>query len=176
MNSAAFETARETASPPMSRWTRFGLSAVLALLALYETWDAYMFFDNIGLSQTGDGLRGVLTKIHVLTHPVFAVAALLFALAGRVRWAVVAMAGVVLGRWLWHLPGPNGSLASKDLYVLLQPTIMLLVVPLVCTVAALVLAKSNQLLGLATLLVSVPVIYSNYEMALFAIAVTIFGF
>jgi hypothetical protein len=173
MNSAAFKTTPAL----MSSWTRFGLSVVLVLLALYETWDSYMFFTNLSVSEdTGSGFSGVLTKIYVLSHPVFAVAALLCALAGRVRFSVVAMAGVVLGRWLWYLPGPNGSSASKDLYVLLQPTIMLLVVPLVCAAGALALAKANQLLGLAVLLVSVPVIYSNYEMALFALAVTIFGF
>lgn len=173
MNSAAFETA----PAPMGRWTRFGLSAVLVLLALYETWDSYMFFANLSVSEdTGSGFSGVLAKIYVFTHPVFAVAALVCALIGRVRWAVVAMAGVVLGRWLWYLPGPNGSSASKDLYVLLQPTIMLLILPPVLAAGALALAKANQLLGLAVLLVSVPVIYSNYEMALFAIAVTLFGF
>lgn len=53
---------------------------------------------------------------------------------------------------------------------------MLLIVPPVVAAGALALARWNQLLGLATLLVSVPVIYSNYEMALFAIAVTIYGF
>ena len=159
----------------MRRWTRFGLSAVLALLALYEVWDSYMFFDNIGLSQTGSGFSGLLTKTFVLTHPVFAGAALLCALTGRVRFAVIALAGVVLGRWLWILPGSNGSPASKDLYVLLQPTIMLMVVPLACAAGALALAKANQLLGLATLLVAVPIIYSNWEMALFAIAVSIYG-
>lgn len=109
MNSAAIEMA----PAPISGWTRFGLSVVLALLALYETWDSYMFFATLGLSETGSGFSGALTKVYVLTHPFFAVAALLCTLAGRVRWAVVAMAGVILGRWLWYLPGPNGSLASK---------------------------------------------------------------
>ncbi len=169
-------TALETAPAPMSRWKRFGLSAVMVPLALFETWDSSMFFLALGLSETGSGFSGVLTKIYVLTHPVFAVAALVCALAGRVRWAVMAMAGVVLGRWLWYLPGPNGSLASKDLYVLVQPTIMVLIIPLVLAVCALVLAKRNERLGLATLLVCVPVIYSNYEMALFVLAVSIYGF
>lgn len=172
MNSAAIETA----PAPTSGWKRFSLSAVMVPLALFETWDSSMFFLALGLSETGSGFSGVLTKIYVFTHPVFAVAALLFALAGRVRWAVVAMAGVVLGRWLWYLPGPNGSLASKDLYVLLQPTIMLLIIPPVLAVCALILARYNQLLGLATLLVCVPVIYSNYEMALFMLGVAIYGF
>lgn len=171
MNAAALDMSPE----PMGKWTRIGLSAAITVLALYETWDSYMFFDTLGMSETGSGFSGLLTKTFVLTHPVFAVAALLCALTGRVRWAIVAMAGVILGRWLWYLPGPNGSLASKELYVLAQPTIMLLVVPLVCAAGALALAKANQLLGLATLLVSIPVIYSNWEMALFAIAVTIFG-
>lgn len=172
MNSAALETA----PAPMSGWKRFGLSAVMVPLALFETWDSSMFFLALDLSETGSGFSGVLTKIYIFTHPVFAVAALLCALAGRVRWAVMAMAGVVLGRWLWYLPGPNGSLASKDLYVLVQPTIMVLIIPLVLAVCALVLAKRNERLGLATPLVCVPVIYSNYEMALFVLAVSIYGF
>jgi hypothetical protein len=173
MNSAT----SETAPAPMSGWKRFWLSAVMVPLALFETWDSSMFFLALdGLSDTGSGFRGVLTKIYILTHPVFAVAALVCALAGRVRWAVVAMAGVVLGRWLWYLPGPNGSLASKDLYVLVQPTIMLLIIPPVLAACALVLARRNERLGLATLLVCVPVIYSNYEMALFVLAVSIYGF
>lgn len=172
MNSASLEMT----PPPISGWERFGLSAAMVPLALYEIWDSYMFFSILGLSETGSGFSGVLTKIYVLTHPFFAVTALICALAGRVRWAVVAMAGVVLGRWLSYLPGSNGSLAAKGLYVLPQPTIMLLIIPPVLAAGALALARSNQLLGLATLLVCVPVIYINYEMALFAIAVTIFGF
>ncbi|RTL50857.1 MAG: hypothetical protein EKK40_12180 [Bradyrhizobiaceae bacterium] len=170
-------TALETSPAPMSGWKRFGLSAILVPLALFETWDSSMFFVALdGLSDTGSGLSGALKKIYILTHPVFALAALICALAGRVRWAVAAMAGVVLGRWLWYLPGPNGSLASKDLYVLAQPTIMLLVIPPVLAAFALVLARRNQHPGLAVLLVSVPVIYSNYEMALFILAVSIYGF
>ena len=172
MNSATLETA----PAPMSKWKRFGLSAVMVPLALFEIWDSSMFFVAFDLSETGSGFSGVLTKIYIFTHPVFAVAALVCALIGRVRWAVVAMAGVVLGRWLWYLPGPNGSLASKDLYVLAQPTIMLLIIPPVLAAGALVLAKRNEHLGLATLLVCLPVIYSNYEMALFMLAVSIYGF
>lgn len=172
MNSAVIETAPVS----VSGWKRFCLSAAIVPLALFETWDGYMFFATLGLSETGSGFSGVLTKIYVLTHPFFAVAALLCALTGRVRWAVLAMAGVVLGRWFWYLPGPNGSLASKDLYVLLQPTIMLLIVPPLLAAGALALAWRNQMLGLATLLVSVPVICSHYEMALFILAVSIYGF
>lgn len=172
MNSASLDMA----PPPISGWERFWLSAALAPLALFETWDSYMFFSVLGMSETGSGFSGILTKIYVLTHPLFAVAALVCALTGRVRWAVAAMAGVILGRWLSYVPGPNGSLAAKHLYVLLQPTIMLLIVPPVLAAGALALARSNQLLGLATLLVAVPVIYINYEIALFTIAITIFGF
>ena len=176
MNSVASKAALETTPAPMSTWKRFCLSAAMVPLALYEIWDSYMFFTNLGMSETGSGFSGVLTKTSVLTHPFFALAALLCALTGRVRWAVIALAGVVLGRWLWFLQGPNGSSASKDLYVLLQPTIMLLVVPPLLAVCALMLAKRNEHLGLATLLVAVPIVYLNFEMALFAIAVTIYGF
>lgn len=175
MNSAAIKTGMKTAPVPMSGWKRFALSAAIVPLALFEAWDSYMFFTTLGLSETGSGFSGVLTKIYVLTHPVFAVAALVCALAGHVRWAVAAMAGVVLGRWLWYLPGPNGSLASRDLYVLAQPTIMLLIIPPVLAACALVLARTNPRLGLATLLVCAPVIYSNYEMALFILAISIYG-
>lgn len=179
MNSTAMNTDLntdlETPPEPMSKWMRFCLSAVIALLALYEIWDSSIFFLAMDVSEPGSVFNGVLAKIYIFTHPVFAVAALLCALTGRVRWAIVAMAGVVLGRWLWYLPGPNGSLASKELYVLLQPTIMLLVVPPVLAAGALALAKANQLLGLATLLVCIPVIYSNWEMVLFIIGVTIYG-
>ena len=177
MNSVASKAALETTPAPMSAWKRFGLSVAIVPLALYEIWDSYMFFTNMGLSEiTRPGFGGVLMKTFVLTQPFFALSALLCALTGRVRWAVIALAGVVLGRWLWFLPGPNGSSASKDLYVLLQPTIMLLVVPPLLAVCALVLAKRNEHLGLATLLAAVPIVYLNFEMALFAIAVTIYGF
>ena len=172
MNSFALETA----PAPMSAWKRFWLSAAMVSLALYETWDSYMFFTNLGLSEiTRSGFGGYLMKTFVVTQPFFAPAALLCALTGRVRWAVIALAGVVLGRWLWFLPGPNGSLDSKDLYAL-QPTIKLLIIPPLLAVCALVLAKRKERLGLATLLVAVPSVYSNFEMALFAIAVTIYGF
>ena len=44
MNSDITDTGRTMNPPPMGRWTRVGLCAVLALIALYETWDASMFF------------------------------------------------------------------------------------------------------------------------------------
>jgi hypothetical protein len=165
------------AQPPMSRWVRFCLCAVLALLALYETWDSSMFFLLLDDMWNGPstGIALLTTRIYLATHPVFAVTALVCALTGRLRWAIIAMAGVVLGRWLWYLPGPNGSLDSRQLYVLLQPTIMLVVVPPLLAAGALALATSNRLLGLATLLVSIPVIYNNWEIVLFIIGVTIYG-
>ena len=157
----------------MSVWTRVLLSAVLVPLALYETWDAYMFF-NTGIDIPGSGIARLLRTAFVYTHPVFAVIAFLCALTGRVRWAIIAMAGGVLARCLWFLPGPTGSLESSTLFAL-EPTLKLLVIPALLAICALVLAKRNAHLWLATLLVAVPVIYSNWEMALFAIAVTIYG-
>ena len=171
MNSSALETA----PAPMNRWMRFALCAAIVPLALYETWDSYMFFNTLGVSEIpGSGMSALLRTTFIFTHPVFALAALLCALTGRVRWAVMALAGVVLGRWLWFLPGPTGSSESKDLYAL-EPTLKLLVIPPLLAVCALVLAWRNQNLGLATLLVAAPVIYANWEIALFVIAVTLYG-
>lgn len=50
------------------------------------------------------GLGGLLVKAHIATHPVFALAALVLAAMGKVRGAIVALASIVVIRWIGYMP------------------------------------------------------------------------
>jgi hypothetical protein len=112
---------------------------------------------------------------HVLALPL-ALAALYFAFARRLRLAIAAIAVRMLVTWLCDLPsiaihGIEWSLTFGGIevagYQIGAPLIAL---------AALYLARRNERLGLATLLVALPTIFFWLGVLAFAISVMIHGF
>jgi hypothetical protein len=106
-----------------------------------------------------------------------AIAALVFALTGRHRHAIIALVVLILLTWLNMLPsvalnwetfpgsGAPGALALIEIVGF----------PLLAA-AATVLALRNQRLGLATVLVSLPTIINILSVAAFAIGMMMYGF
>ena len=52
----------------------------------------------------GPGFGGFLIKAHIATHAPLALAALLFATIGNVRYAIIALGAVVIMTWLNYMP------------------------------------------------------------------------
>ena len=52
----------------------------------------------------GPGFGGFLIKAHMAAQPVLGLAALLFAVTGRVRYAIIALAANVIMNWLNYMP------------------------------------------------------------------------
>lgn len=163
----------------LSNRQRFWISAALLAIALFETADG---LSNVGtlfgdMSEIpGPGFGGFLIKTYLATHPVFAIAALIFAAIGRVRLAVMALVGVLIGRWLWLMPSvANSGLEMTNFNSALNSLVLIIAPPLLAA-CSLSLAIRNERLGLASLLVCLPSLYSVLSVVAFIVAVSIYGF
>ncbi len=107
---------------------------------------------------------------------VIAAAALVFAIIGRLRPAIIALAALVLIAWLSDLPSVfiHGLELSTDIMGL-QLFVLRFIYPVIAVVT-LVLALRNKRLVLAGVLVSVPTLIAVAGVFAFAIGVSIYGF
>lgn len=163
----------------MTARRRFWLSAALLAVALFETVDG---LSNVGtlfgdMSEIpGPGFGGFLIKLYLATHPIFAIAALIFAAFGRVRFAVMALIGVIIGRWLWIMPSVAMQGLEMTNFNSAQNSVALVIAPPLLAACALALTIRNERLGFATLLVCLPSLYMIVSVFAFAIGVAIYGF
>ena len=123
----------------------------------------------------GPGFGGFLIKAHIATHPVLALATLVFAAIGRVRYAVIALGAIVFMTWLNYMPSVvRHGLEFKGVGAFETP-VRIIAFPLMAA-CAIALAARNQRLRLATALASIPTFYSLIGLIIFAIGVSIYGF
>jgi hypothetical protein len=148
---------------------RTGLRLALAALALPELFDtaisSWLVGDLSGLS--------IVVKLNLTLHPVLALSALVFAAIGYVRHAILALGVGVILAWLTLIPvvGGHGYVFS----ILLPDSAQTIAFPLF-GVCAIVLAARGERLGLATLLVGIPILSNLLSELAFLIGVTIYGF
>ena len=123
----------------------------------------------------GPGIGGAIIKAHLATHPVLALAALMFAAIGYVRHAIIALGAIVAMTWLNYMPSVvlhgldfDGAAAVADAAAdhrlsadgRLRHR----------------LAARNQRLGLAAALVSIPTFCGVFGVIAFTIGVALHGF
>ena len=155
-----------------------GLRALILSVAIIESIEALTGLPVLlgDLSEIpGPGLGGWTIIASLVMRPVFAIAALVLAIRGQMRNAVLALAAVVLVNWFNMLPSVvlhglefrgSGSLYASA-HFLLSPLLAL---------AAATLAWNNQRLGLAGFLASVPTLANVLGLIAFAILIMIYGF
>ena len=95
------------AAPASAAPRHLGLRAVLIIAALFEGFHALpnvptLFGDMSEIP--GPGFGGFLIKAHIATHAPLALAVLVFAAIGRVRYAIIALAAIVFMTWLNYMP------------------------------------------------------------------------
>jgi hypothetical protein len=167
----------DTSSP--SRQRRLGLRAVLIIVAIVEAFDGLSDFPTLfgDMSQIpGPGLGGFLIKAHIATHLPLALAALIFAAIGRVRYAIVALGAVVAMTWLNYMPSVVlHGLEFSSGFAALQTTAQIIAFPLMAA-CAIALAARGRRLGLATALASIPTLFNVLGIIAFAIGVSPYGF
>ena len=169
--------AADTFEPPVpSHRLLIALIIVGAIATLTDLWLVPVAL--YGTSQTDPLLLLVerLVNAKLLIAPLIAGAALLFALTGRVRAAIVTLGVLVLAGLVAELrplvtDGPALSMYGPGALI----TFDRLAVPLLA-IAAIVLALRGKYLWLAAALVLIPGVVFTLEMSLFAIAVMIYGF
>ena len=166
-------------APAPTRQRHLGLRVVLIIVAIVEAFDALssvsILFGDMS-EIPGPGLGGFLIKAHIATHLPLALAALLFATIGRVRYAIIALGAVVAMTWLNYIPSVvlhglefNGGFAA------MQTTAQIIAFPLMAA-CAIALAARDRRLGLATALVSIPTLVNVFGVIAFAVGVSLHGF
>jgi hypothetical protein len=162
----------DTALAPATAPRLIGLRVVLMIAALLEAFDA--LFGDIS-EIPGPGFGGFLIKAPIATHPVLALATLVFAAIGRVRYAVIALGAIVFMTWLNYMPSVvRHGLEFRGVGAFETP-VRIIAFPLMAA-CAVALAARNQRLRLATALASIPTFYSLIGVIIFAIGVSIYGF
>jgi len=153
------------------RWIRL----VLIVFTLVDTLAGLVDLPNIlpddGHDTSPLTLTQIATGMRLALTPLIAGAALYFAIAGRIRRAIVAMGALLLIWWLSILPSVaidgleiSGNVAGFTL------ALHRFVYPLLA-VAAIVLAVKNRQLGLAALFVCIPAIVTWLRVLAYAFAV-----
>jgi hypothetical protein len=167
----------DTAPAPVTP-RRLGLRVVLTIAALLEAFDALSSVPTLfgDMSEIpGPGFGGFLIKAHIASHPVLALAVLVFAGAGRVGYAIIALAAIVFMTWLNYMPSVViHGLEFKGIGAFETP-VRIIAFPLMAA-CAIALAARNQRLGVATALASIPTFYSLIGLIVFAVGVSIYGF
>jgi hypothetical protein len=148
---------------------RIGLRLALAGLALPELFDtavsSWLVGDLSGLSA--------VVKLNLTLHPVLALSALAFVALGHSRYAILALGAGVILAWLTLMPAVGGH--GYVLSILLPDSAQIVAFPLF-GVCAIVLAARGERLGLATLLVGIPILSNLLSELVFLIGVSIYGF
>jgi hypothetical protein len=155
-----------------------GLRVVLIIAAVLEAFDALssvsILFGDMS-EIPGPGLGGLLIKAHIATHLPLALAALVFAAIGRVRYAIIAAGAVVAMTWLNYMPSVVLHGLEFGGIGAFETPVRIIAFPLMAA-CAIALAARNQRLGLATALASLPTFYSLIGLIIFAIGIGIYGF
>jgi hypothetical protein len=177
MNTAAPALAETTSAPAASR--RIGLRLVLASIALVELIDgmsnAPVLLGDMS-KIPGPGIGGAIIKAHLAAHPVLALSALMFAVIGYVRHAILALGAVILMTWLNYMPSVlRHGFDFAGPFAVVQTSTQIIAFPLVgaCGIAY---AARDQRPWLATLLVSIPTLFNLFSGVAFFVALMIHGF
>lgn len=170
--------AADTAST-ISAPRHLGLRAVLIIAALLEVFQALpnvptLFGDMSEIP--GPGFGGFLIKAYIASHAPLALAALVLAALGNVRYAIIALGAVVTMTWLNYMPSVVlYGFGFDGLYTTLQGAAQIIGFPLMAA-CGIAYAARNRRLGIATALVSLPTFWFWLGVIAFAISVSIYGF
>jgi hypothetical protein len=162
------------ASSPQ-RKLRIGVLAVAIFQSLYTLSNLTVFGD---LSEYESTFAQWILFVGLAIFPVLAISALVFALSGDIRRAIMAIAAIPLVAWLTDdLPAlfihgiefMQGGFG--DLYLFVATVVL----PLLAVIA-MVLAYRNERLVFAAVLASLPTLTGILSVVAFAIGVMFYGF
>jgi hypothetical protein len=176
MSAMSLDHASDTPAPATSRPVLLGV--VLMIAALVELVQGMSSVPTLfgDMSKIpGPGFGGFLIKAQIATQAPLALAALAVA-AFWPRLAIIALAAIALMGWLGDMPSvvlhgfEAGSAISS-----VETLVRIVAIPLMA-VCAIALSARNERLWSAAALACFPTLFSMASVALFAIAVSIYGF
>jgi hypothetical protein len=177
----AMNTAVSTPASAAPSLQHLGLRLLLGSAALLEAYYALSVVTDLFIAgYKTSGFGGAIARAYLAVHPVLALAALLFAIIGRVRDAVIVLGALVLAAWLNEMPSVvQHGLAFGSSYTAIQTTAQIIAFPLMgaCGVAY---AARDQRPGISATLVSMPTLFTalfhSVSVVVFAIGVMMYGF
>ena len=176
MNSATI--APEAAAAPIRPPRLLGLYLLLIIVAAIETFDglssAPMLFGDMSKTP-GPDIGGAIIKAYIASHPVLAIAALVLATIGRLRYAIITLGALVLMTWLHFMPSVVRHGFDFDGVSAFETPVRIIAFPLMAA-CAIALAARGERLGLATMLVSIPTLYGVASVIAFGIGIFLYGF
>jgi hypothetical protein len=168
----------EEAPQPVRARRLLGLYLLLILIAAIEAFDGLSHVPTLFGDMSdipGPGVGGAIIKAYIASHPVLALAALALATVGQLRYAIMALGALVLMTWLNFMPSVvRHGLDFRGVSAFETP-VRIIAFPLMAA-CGIALAARSQRLGLATLLVSIPTLYSVFAVIAFGIGVILYGF
>lgn len=176
MNSAT--TLTDAAPAPVRPPRLLGLYLLLIIIAAIEAFDglshAPVLFGDMSKTP-GPGVGGAIIKAYIASHPLLALAAVALATIGRLRYAIIALGALVLMTWLNFMPSVVRHGFDFRGVSAFETPVRIIAFPLMAA-CAIALAARGERLGLATVLVSIPTLYSVFAVIAFAIGIIIYGF
>lgn len=179
-------TAGAAADGAPARWPRILLLLAALLKLLGGLGDLPMLLGNLE-EVPGPGLGGAIIIAKVALQPLLALAALLFALRGKISYALVAMALIIVMSWLSLLPsvhlhglglegpGEAGFPVIDEMFVTAMLIWEVIVAP-VLALAIAALALTEKRLPLAAVLAALPSVVGFLTVIAFGVSVAIYGF
>ena len=172
-------TAESTAatSPAPHPWLRLALVLVAALELLDALTSMHNIFTDYHHETAYLRFAQALTSVQLALAPFLTAAAFYFALRGRLRHAILALAALALMVWLlddvpsFPIHGFEFSMSFGGMVVFAHHFAF----P-IAALAGAALAWKDRRLALAGLLVSLPTIVKWVGVAVFTIAVMMYGF
>jgi hypothetical protein len=126
----------------------------------------------------GPGLDGQIILAGIVVQPLLALAALFFTVRGKIPYALVAMAFIILMAWLSYVPSVrlHGlDFSQGDAFTTAMLGWELIVAPVVALAVAGLALRETQL-TLATVLAVLPTLAHVLSVIAFGISVAIYGF
>jgi hypothetical protein len=161
----------------------FGVRSVLIIAAALEAFEAILDLPlivdrpNLLFGPWGEMpttfMGIILAKAHVIAHPLLAIAALTFSVAGNVRIALVGLGTISVLTWLSFLPVVLHDGLPLEGWWAIQWTIAQLFAFPVLAGISILLAVSTSLYKLSAGLIAIPTAYNTFGMGLFVINVVI---
>ena len=145
----------------------------------FELWDGFGDLHSLydpDLRTERSGWNGLMLNAFTVAHPLLAGTALLCAVAGRLRSAVIAISVLILARWLIELPSTFEHGLEFRNFFSAQETIAQMFIAPTLAACAIGLAIKGRRPALATAFACFPTLYNVLGLVIFIIGMLRYGF